>query len=354
MSSARTVLTTIPQLVAAGLIGEDRAPALEEVAARYAVATPRGLLDLWDPSDPDDPVALQYLPHESERLRTPDELDDPIGDHLRSPVEGVVHRYPDRVLLMPTTLCAVYCRFCFRRETVGPGGTATLGPEALEAALSYIASRNEIVEVILTGGDPLVLSARRLDVIFRRLADMTHVRAIRVHTRIPVAAPEKVTADLIRALQGAGRPLTMAVHVNHSRELGPGAQTALGLLADAQIPLLSQTVLLKGVNDDVEVLAALMRRLVELRVRPYYLHHPDMAPGTARFRLSLDAGRALAKGLRRVLPVFCQPTYVLDVPGGLGKTPVAGSRAKPLGDGRFAIDTPLGGVVVYPPEERPS
>jgi lysine 2,3-aminomutase len=224
-----------------------------------------------------------------------------------------------------------------------------LGAPAIEAALAYIAGRKEIFEVILTGGDPLVLSARRLGALLRRLAAIPHVKVLRIHTRVPIAAPERITTSLTNALRRAGRPVYVAVHANHPRELTPPARAALARLADAGVQLLSQTVLLKGVNNDAEVLETLMRAFVELRVRPYYLHHPDLAPGTARFRLSLEEGRALVRALRGRVSGLCQPTYVLDVPGGHGKAPVAESFAAPSKDGGFLISSPLGGTVPYPP-----
>jgi lysine 2,3-aminomutase len=347
--SRPAAVTTVLDLIEAGLIAGARRPALEAVAARYAVAVPASHAELINPDDPQDPLGLQYLPHEGELDVRPDELEDPIGDGRHSPVRGVVHRYPDRALLMPTTLCAVYCRFCFRRETVGPGRAASLGKDELERALAYIAAHPEIFEVILTGGDPLVLSARRLSAVLGRLAEMPHVKVLRVHTRAPVAAPELVTPALVEALKGAGRPVFVAVHVNHPRELTPAAMTALARLADAGLPLLSQTVLLKGVNDDVEVLEALMRALLALRVRPYYLHHPDLAPGTARFRLTLAEGRALVRSLKRRVSGLCQPVYVLDLPGGLGKARAAESDVRPLGDDAYMVRAPLAGETLYPP-----
>jgi lysine 2,3-aminomutase len=272
------------------------------------------------------------VPDAAELATAPGETGDPIGDAVHSPVEGVVHRYPDRVLLKLVHVCAVYCRFCFRREMVGPGGESMLSPEKLDAALGYVASRPEIWEVILTGGDPLVLSPRRLAEVLQRLAPADHVKVVRVHTRLPVAAPEQVTAELIDALKAAGKTIYVALHANHARELTAQAREACARIIDAGIPMVSQTVLLKGVNDDLATLAALMRAFVECRIKPYYLHHGDLAPGTAHLRTTLEQGQALMRALRGRVSGLCQPAYVLDIPGGHGKVPVGPEYLESDGD----------------------
>jgi lysine 2,3-aminomutase len=319
--TAHTPLRSIDALVARGLVAPERREALEAVAARYAVSLTPALAALIDPADADDPIARQFVPGAAELVTLPQELADPIGDDAHSPVEGVVHRYPDRALLKLVHACPVYCRFCFRREMVGPGG-ASLSGEKLDAALAYLASRPEIWEVIMTGGDPFILSARRVREVAKRLAAIPHVKVARWHTRVPVVDPERITADYARALRVPGKASYVAIHANHPREFTPAARAAIGRLADAGHVLLSQSVLLKGVNADVETLSALMRAFVANRVKPYYLHHPDLAPGTAEFRLSLAEGQALVKSLRGHLSGLCQPTYILDIPGGAGKVPV--------------------------------
>ena len=233
-----------------------------------------------------------------------------------------MHRYPDRVLLKLTPICAVYCRFCFRREMVGPGKPGALSAAALARALDYIRSHPEVWEVILTGGDPLVLSARRLRAVMKELSAIDHVKIVRIHTRLPVADPARVTPELVRAMKAKGRAVYVAVHVNHPRELTADARAALSRMADAGLVLLGQSVLLKGVNDEPQVLADLMRALVECRVKPYYLHHGDLAPGTAHLRTDIETGQALMRQLRGRLSGLCQPTYMLDIPGGHGKSPV--------------------------------
>ncbi|MHB2168443.1 lysine-2,3-aminomutase-like protein [Alsobacter sp. R-9] len=322
-------LRSVGDLVEAGLVGEDAAGALEAVAARYAVAVTPEVRALIDPSDPDDPIARQYVPDPRELDTRPEERADPIGDDAHSPVEGIVHRYPDRALLKLVSVCAVYCRFCFRRETVGPQGSGMLSHGQLSAALDYVGAHPELWELIVTGGDPLALSPRRLADLTEAVSAIPHVRVMRWHTRLPVAAPSRVTADLVAAMRGFRGTTYVAVHANHPRELTAEARAACARLADAGIALVSQTVLLKGVNDDVDTLAALMRGFVEARVKPYYLHQGDLAPGTAHLRTTLEEGRALVAALRGRVSGLCQPHYVLDIPGGHGKAPIAPDALDP-------------------------
>ncbi len=341
----RETLRSLDDLRAAGLLPPGPDALLAEVADRYAVAVSPAMAALIDPTDPQDPIALQFVPRAAERDQRPDERADPIGDAAHSPVPGIVHRYPDRVLLTLLHVCPVYCRFCFRRERVGPGPDAVLPPVETEAALRYIADHPAIWEVILTGGDPLSLSPRRIAAVMRRLATIDHVRVVRFHTRVPVVAPESVTPDLVAALQTSGKTTYVGLHSNHPRELTPAAKAACARLIDAGLALVSQTVLLRGVNDEPEVLAALMRAFVEMRVRPYYLHHGDLASGTSHFRVSLEEGRRLMKALRGRISGLCQPTYVLDIPGGYGKVPVGPDYVG--ADGR-SIQDPWGSTHDYP------
>jgi lysine 2,3-aminomutase len=343
--SETLVLNRPAALAAAGLIDPARLPALEAVAARYAVAVTRASAALIDPADPLDPVGLQFLPQEAELETAPDEIADPIGDLTHSPLPGVTHRYPDRVLLMPTNVCASYCRFCFRRERVGPGRGTSLTPAQLEDAIAYVAERPQIWEVILTGGDPFVLSARRLGDIMGRLGAINHVRVVRLHTRVPAVAPERVTRALVAALKRSGKAVFVALHANHPRELTPDARAACARLIDAGIPMLSQSVLLRGVNDDAQVLGDLMRAFVETRIRPYYLHHGDAAPGTAHLRVSLAEGQALVRSLRGLVSGLAQPTFVLDIPGGHGKVPVGPGY---VSDDGAMVEDPWGAAHALP------
>jgi len=343
-----TTLRTPAELVAAGLVDPARAAALGRVAVRYAVAITPAMADLIDPADPADPIARQFLPSEAELATRPNELADPIGDHAHSPAPGIVHRYPDRVLLKVTHTCAVYCRFCFRREMVGPGAAPALSARALDAALAYIEGHPAIWEVILTGGDPLVLSPRRLAAIMDRLDAIEHVKVVRFHTRVPTVDPAAVTDALVAAMRRPRQATYVALHVNHPRELTPAARAACARIVDAGLPMLSQTVLLAGVNDDAAILAELMRALVETRIKPYYLHHADLAPGTSHFRTSLETGQRLMRDLRGAVSGLCQPTYVLDIPGGHGKVPIGpGYLAGDL-DACTTVTDPWGEAHSYP------
>ncbi len=345
-----STLRTPAELVEAGLVAPEREAEIGTVAERYAIAISPAMAELIDRNDPDDPIARQFVPDPAELATTPEERGDPIGDLAHSPVEGIVHRYPDRVLLKAVHVCPVYCRFCFRREMVGPQGLGTLSSDALDRAFAYIAGRPEIWEVILTGGDPLVLSARRLSELTQRLAAIDHVKIIRFHTRVPAVEPERIDEDLVAALKASGKAVYVALHANHPRELTPAARAACARLVDAGIVMLSQSVLLKGINDDPEILAALMRAFVETRIRPYYLHHPDLAPGTSHFRLSLEEGRRLVAGLRGRISGLCQPTYVLDIPGGYGKAVIAPDTVGQR-DGRYTVSDFRGREHAYPPED---
>ena len=313
-------LRGVPALVTAGLIPEDRAAEMRAVTARYAVSITPDMVRIIDPGDPADPIARQFVPSAAELVTTPDELADPIGDDAHSPVKGIVHRYPDRVLLKALHACPVYCRFCFRREQVGPGGDI-LSDDELAAAIAYIRDRPAIWEVILTGGDPLMLSPRRLGAILDALEAIPHVATLRIHSRVPVVDPARIGPALLAVL-ARGKPLWIAIHSNHPRELTDAAKAACRSLIRVGATLLGQTVLLRGVNNDPVILEALFRAMVAERIKPYYLHHPDLAPGTAGFRLSIDEGRAIMRSLRGRLSGLAQPTYVLDIPGGAGKVPI--------------------------------
>jgi lysine 2,3-aminomutase len=334
------------ELVAAGLVAPEREAEIAEVAARFALAITPEMAELIDPLDPTDPIARQFVPNAAELRTSPEERSDPIGDERLSPLKGIVHRYPDRVLLKPSHVCPVYCRFCFRREQVGPEGE-TLTAAELETALDYIRARPEIWEVIVTGGDPFLLSPRRLGALTRALDAIPHLGVIRFHTRVPIVDPARVSAGLLRAV-AAEKAVYVAIHANHPRELGDAARAACRRLAGAGIPLLGQTVLLKGVNDDPTVLAALFRGLVAMRVKPYYLHHPDLAPGTTEFRPSIRDGQALMRSLRGRLSGLCQPTYVLDLPSGAGKVPVGPVYVAEEG----VVEDTDGNRHVYPPPRR--
>nr|WP_298798161.1 lysine-2,3-aminomutase-like protein [uncultured Acetobacter sp.] len=331
---ARRLLRTPEDLIAAGLVPPDQKDALEAVAREYATAIPPAFLDLIE--HPDDPIGVQVIPSPEELVVTPEERSDPIGDEALSPVPGIVHRYADRALLKPLLVCPLYCRFCFRREHVGPDG-GVLDDAALEKALDWLRGHPAIREVILTGGDPLMLSPRRLGQIITALSAMPHVTTIRLHTRVPVAAPERVTDALLDVLE-TDKALWMAVHINHAREMSDAARACMKSLVRRGVPLLGQSVLLRGVNDSEQALEDLFRSMVEVRMRPYYLHQLDPAPGTARFHVPVEEGQRLLAGLRGRVTGLAWPTYVLDIPGGYGKVPLGPDYV----DGALQVRDPEG------------
>ena len=342
------------ELVVQGFAPVSALAKLERVAERYAVAVTPEIAALIDRSNPDDPIARQFIPDGRELQSSPGENADPIGDQTHSPVDGIVHRYPDRVLFKLVHVCAVYCRFCFRREMVGPGKETALSPKAYGAALEYIRTHPEIWEVILTGGDPFMLSARRMAETMADLAAIDHVKIIRMHTRVPVADPSRIDDEMVAALKAAGAATWVALHANHPRELTDAARTACARIIDAGIPMVSQSVLLRGVNDDATTLEALMRAFVECRIKPYYLHHGDLALGTAHLRTTLEEGQTLMRKLRGNVSGLCQPEYVLDIPGGHGKAPVgpdylSRDREAPP-ESQYRIVDYCGDVHIYPPE----
>ena len=325
---------SVADLIDAGLVPERDRAALDAVAERYATALTPEMAALIDPADPGDPIGRQFLPTPQELDRRPEEDADPIGDNTHSPLKGLVHRYRDRVLLKPLHTCPVYCRFCFRRESVGPAGAGRLSEAELDAAFAYVTAHPEIFEIIVSGGDPLMLSPRRIAALAEAAAAIPHLRVMRWHSRVPLVDPGRISAGLIGAARRFGGAVYVAVHANHPREFTPAGIAALARLADSGIAMVSQTVLLKGVNDDAAVLEELMRCFVANRVSPYYLHQGDLAPGTAHFRTTIAEGQALMRALRGRLSGLAQPTYVVDLPGGHGKVPVGPSWID--GDGRIS------------------
>jgi lysine 2,3-aminomutase len=343
MKIDRRTLRSGEDFAAAGLA---EAADVDRVAEQYAVAMTPLLASLVDPDDPADPIARQFVPDLRELDTAAIERSDPIGDVAYSPVKGIVHRYPDRLLLTPLLHCPVYCRFCFRRERVG-GAEKALGDTEMSAALDYIRAHPEVWEVVITGGDPLMLSPLRLSAMMQALDAIPHVRIVRLHSRIPVADPDRITEEMIAALQIERATVWLAVHCNHEKELSAPAIAALRSLSRAGIPLLGQTVLLRGVNDKAETLEALFRALVANRVKPYYLHQLDLAAGTDHFRVPVEEGRALMRELRGRVSGVCQPTYILDIPGGHGKVPIGPAY---LEDG-IVMDW-QGGEHDYAPDRR--
>jgi lysine 2,3-aminomutase len=277
-------------------------------------------LSLVSREDPHEPLRRTVIPSLDEFKRTKGEADDPLGEDGHSPVPGLVHRYPDRVLFLALDFCSTYCRYCTRSRVVGHG---ELMPNEgrLEQALDYIRDHSEIRDVLVSGGDPLALSEERLDWLLTRLRNIPHLEFIRLGTKMPAVLPQRITPQLCRMLRKHS-PLWMSVHYLHPSECTVESFAACARLADSGIPLGSQTVLLKGVNDDVETMKELMHRLLVMRVRPYYLYQCDPISGSAHFRTTVEKGLEIIEGLRGHTTGYAVPTYVIDAPGGGGKIPL--------------------------------
>jgi len=340
---------------------------------RQAVLSHRGSLplgvtpyytSLMSPDDPMDALRRTHVPVGDEYLRMPGEADDPLGEDHDAAVPGLIHRYPDRVLFLATGFCSTYCRYCTRSRMVGePGGDYAFNKGQWERALAYIEEHSEIRDVLISGGDPLTLADDRLDDLLTRLRRIKHVEFIRLGTKVPVVLPMRVTRALTRMLR-KHHPLWMSIHFTHPNELTPEVAEATARLADAGIPLGSQTVLLKGINDDVVVMKRLMHGLLMNRVKPYYLYQCDPITGSAHFRTTVEKGLEIIRGLRGHTSGYAVPTYVIDAPGGGGKIPLlpdyvvgrdsddllltnfeGGTYRYPDPDGRFGAETSAARVV---------
>lgn len=298
-------------------LSEDERAALEAGGSMLPTGVTPYYLSLVSRQDPLDPLRRTIVPATAEFVRAPGEADDPLGEDAHMPVPGLVHRYPDRVLFLVLDFCSTYCRYCTRSRVVGHG--EILPSEArLEKAIDYIRSTPTIRDVLLSGGDPLALADHRLDWILTRLQAIPHVEFVRIGTKMPAVLPQRITPELVRMLK-RHHPLWMSLHFMHPAECTPESHRACARLADAGIPLGSQTVLTRGVNDDVETMKQLMHRLLRMRVRPYYLYQADPISGSSHFRTPVAKGLEVIAGLRGHTTGYAVPTYVIDAPGGGGK-----------------------------------
>jgi lysine 2,3-aminomutase len=334
------------------LTAEERRGIEQATRAGFGLRVSPYYLGLCDPHDPSCPLRRQVIPRAREGQGAPGDLHDPLAERAHEVAPRLIQRYPDRALLLVTDQCVVHCRFCTRAHALGRGrGAAPLAD--LGEALAYLASHPEIRDVILSGGDPLTLSTKRLCALLEAVRATGHVETIRLGTRAPVCLPSRITAELVRALRRF-HPLWVLTHFNHPRELTPQAARACIRLVDAGFPVMNQTVLLRGVNDEAAVLADLWRGLVRVRVRPYYLMQMDPVAGSAHLRTSLGAGIAILEELQGKLSGIALPKLVLDTPGGLGKVPLAPNYIVRRRAGCTRLRTPLGAEVDYfdPPEEE--
>src|SRR3989344_2635968 len=293
---------------------------IDGAGTKVTMSIPPYFASLIDPEDPQCPIRLQSVPQAFEFETAPEEMRDPCGEDKDSAVHGLVHRYPDRVLFLVNEMCAMYCRYCTRSRMVGDGNH-TLNIATYDAALNYIRAHKEIRDVLISGGDPLTLGDRMLEYIISSVKAIPHVEFVRIGTRIPVTLPQRVTPELL-AMFKKYSPIWMSIHFNHAREITPRVKHACNMIADAGIPMGSQTVLLKGVNDDPVVMKKLMHELLKIRVRPYYIYQCDPIIGSRHFRTSVATGINIMQNLRGHTTGYAVPTYVIDGPGGGGKIPI--------------------------------
>ncbi|MBN1626159.1 MAG: KamA family radical SAM protein [Deltaproteobacteria bacterium] len=302
------------------MLSAEEQAALDSFTAKLPMAITPYYMSLISAYDADNPLRRSVVPTINEFISTPEEADDPLGEEHQSPVPGLVHRYPDRVLLLALDFCSTYCRYCTRSRVVGHGA---LHParSRLEKAFDYIRANPQIRDVLVSGGDPLTMSDERLNWILTNLRNIPHVEIVRVGTKVPAVLPQRITPQLVRMLR-RHHPLMMSLHFTHPDECTPESYRACAMLADAGIPLGSQTVLLAGINDNVETMRDLVHGLLKMRVRPYYLYQCDPISGSSHFRTPIEKGLDIIRGLRGFTSGYAIPTYVIDAPGGGGKIPV--------------------------------
>ncbi len=327
------------------LTDEERAGVLL-AGTKLAMAITPHFFNLIDRDDPDCPIRRQIIPRIEEGWSAPEELADPCGEDSHMPVPGLVHRYPDRVLFLVTDRCASYCRYCTRSRVVSGVGEKQLETQ-WEAAFRYLERTPQVRDVLLSGGDPLLFSDAKLDKILTRLRAIPHIQFVRIGSRIPVFLPQRITPELCEMLK-KHHPLFISIHSNHPRELTSEVRDALGRLADAGIPLGNQSVLLRGVNDSVEVQKALVHKLLMCRVKPYYLYQCDLINGSSHLRTSVDEGIRIIDGLRGHTTGYAIPQYVIDGPGGGGKIPLNPEYVVDRQPGKVTLRNYEGGVFEYP------
>lgn len=314
-------ITTLGELERILRLSDDEYTALKGDGSVFPLAITPYYASLLDPDNPLQPLRRTVIPVTAEKVRSQGEFEDPLGEDIDSPVPGLVHRYPDRVLFLVTDFCSTYCRYCTRSRLVGRPANRSQKMERWNEAIAYIESNPSIRDVLISGGDPLTLSDEKLEWLLSRLHRIPHVEVVRIGTKIPVVLPQRITSSLCRMLRKF-HPLWINIHFTHPQELTEEVAMACGRLADAGIPLQSQTVLLAGINDDVDTMRRLVHGLVKMRVKPYYLFQCDPIIGSGHFRTSVAKGLEITRGLRGYTSGFAVPMYVIDCPGGGGKVPL--------------------------------
>ncbi len=339
------MLTTADELASVIELSPTERDGLARSAALFRVGLTPYYASLMDPGNDSCPIRMQAIPHPAEADVRDEELRDPLGEDTHNPAPSVVHKYPDRVLFLVVDRCGIYCRHCNRRRLVGGDDPPTTAD--LEAGLAYIARTPRIRDVLLSGGDPLLLSTRRLGSVLARLRAIPHVETIRIGTRLPVVCPMRIDDELVATLR-AHHPLFVNTHFNHVKELTPEARAACERLVDAGIPVGNQTVLLRGINSSIASLRALMRGLLRSRVKPYYLFQGDTVLGTDHLRTPVETAMGLYEGLRGWMNGMAVPMLVLDAPGGGGKVPIVPSYIEHLDEERVVVRTYRGARIEYP------
>ena len=342
----RNRVTTAEELRRLLPVSEDEARSIDECLKKFRMAATPYYLSLIDTDDPDDPIRRQCIPSALELVYDKNDMADPLNEAGDSPVPFITHRYPDRVLFLVTLECAEYCRHCTRRRLVGEEDHAIQG-EALDNAIEYIRSHEEIRDVLLSGGDPLMLSTPRLEEIIKRLREIEHVDIIRIGTRAPVVIPMRIDGELLSMLKKY-QPIWINTHFNHVRELTPASEKACAMIVDAGIPLGNQSVLLRGINDTTEDMKALLLRLVHDRIRPYYLYQCDLTSGIAHFRTPVDTGIKILHELQGYISGFAIPKFVIDAPGGGGKVPLCYQYMVSHDENEVVFENYRGEIYRYP------
>jgi lysine 2,3-aminomutase len=313
---------------------------------RLSMALTPHWVTLMDPNDPECPVRRQAVPLADEFRFGTNEFVDPCAEDRDSPVPGLVHRYPDRVLLLATEQCAMYCRHCTRRRLVGEKQVSSVNSKTIDAAVDYIRANKKIRDVLISGGDPFMLDTQELEEILKKITNIPHVEFVRLGTRLPVTLPQRITESLVAMLKKY-KPLWVSIHFNHPKEISKRCKVACDMLADSGIPLGSQTVLLKGINDKPYIMKKLMQDLLKIRVRPYYIYQCDLVKGTAHFRTPVAVGINIIEKLRGFTSGYAVPTYVVDAPGGGGKIPVGPSYLISQDKGKHVLRNYKGKIYTY-------
>jgi lysine 2,3-aminomutase len=339
-------ITTYEQLKEILDLTPEEIEGIKHSKGRLALAVTPYFASMMDPNNPNCPIRRQAIPRMEEFHLSKNDMVDPCGEDKDSPVPGLVHRYPDRVLLLVTDQCAVYCRYCTRRRLVG-SNERSITQGNFEEVLKYLKSHRKVRDVLLSGGDPLLLENERLEEILSRLRALPHIELLRIGTRVPVTLPQRITGGLVRMLKKY-HPLMISIHFTHPKEITEAVRRACSDLADGGIPLGSQTVLLKGINDKPYIMKKLVQELLKIRVRPYYIYQCDLAMGTEHFRTSVATGIQIIEKLRGYTTGYAVPTYVVDAPGGGGKIPLEPVYLVSRGKGKIVLKNYEGKLFEYP------